>query len=48
MTKKDIVMVKVERKTRDRLKARGKKGETYEDVISAMLEKLERGRGTGT
>lgn len=41
MTKKDIVMVKVERETRDRLKARGKKGETYEDVITQMFGELE-------
>lgn len=41
MIKKDIVMVKLERTTRDRLKARGKKGETYEEVITQMLGELE-------
>lgn len=42
MTEKDIVMVKVERDTRDRLKARGKKGDSYEDVISAMFSELDK------
>lgn len=42
MTEKDIVMVKVERETRARLKARGKKGDTYEVVISAMLSELDK------
>lgn len=37
----EIVMIKVERKTRERLKARGKKGETYEKVIVKMFEELE-------
>lgn len=41
MIKKDIVMIKVERTTRDRLKARGKKGETYEVVITKMFGELE-------
>jgi hypothetical protein len=41
MKKKDIVMVKVERTTRDRLKARGTKGDTYEDVITKMFAELE-------
>ena len=40
--KKDIVMIKVEREIRKRLMARGKKGDTYNDVISAMFTELER------
>lgn len=40
--KKDIVMIKVERETREQLKARGKKGDSYEDVISAMLSELDK------
>lgn len=43
--KKDIVMIKVERETRKRLMARGKKGDTYEDVITQMLGELERDAG---
>lgn len=39
---KDIVMVKVERETRERLKARGKKGDSYDDVISEMLSVLDK------
>jgi DNA-directed RNA polymerase alpha subunit len=40
-TEEDIVMVKVKRKTREKLKAKGKKGETYENVITQMLSALE-------
>lgn len=36
-TEEDIVMVKIKRKTRDRLKALGKKGDTYEDIISKSI-----------
>lgn len=39
--KKDIVMIKVERETRKRLTARGKKGDTYDDVITKMFGELE-------
>jgi hypothetical protein len=42
MEENKIVVIKVKLKTRDRLKASGKKGESYDDVISAMLEKLGR------
>ena len=38
MEEKDkIVVIKVTSKTRKRLKARGKKGDTYDDVISKMF-----------
>ena len=38
MEEKDkIVVIKVTSKTRERLKARGKKGDTYDDVISKMF-----------
>ena len=36
-----IVTVKVTWKTRERLKARGKKGDTYEKIIREMLIDLE-------
>jgi len=36
-TGEDIVLVKVKRKTREELKFLGKKGDTYDDVISALL-----------
>jgi hypothetical protein len=39
-TEEDIVMVKVKRKTREKLKSIGKKGETYEDVINQMFSEL--------
>ncbi|MEA1957592.1 MAG: hypothetical protein U9N01_04475 [Euryarchaeota archaeon] len=42
MEEKDkIVMIKVKAKTREKLKARGRKGDTYNDVISSMFEELE-------
>lgn len=42
MIEKDkIVVIKVKLGTRDRLKARGKKGDTYENVISQMFGELE-------
>ena len=37
----DKVIIKVERGTREKLKARGKKGDTYEDVIQKMIADLE-------
>ena len=36
-----IVLVKVKWKTREILKARGKKGDSYDDVITHMLGLLE-------
>lgn len=36
-----IVVIKVTWKTRERLKSIGKKGDTYEDVISRMLDEHE-------
>jgi hypothetical protein len=42
MVEKDkIVVIKVKLGTRDRLKARGKKGDTYEVVITQMFGELE-------
>lgn len=42
MEEKDkIVVIKVKEKTRKRLKAMGKKGETYEDVISQIFDELD-------
>ena len=39
--KTDRVIIKVERVTREKLKAKGKKGDTYEDVIQGMFSDLE-------
>ena len=39
--KTDRVIIKVERVTREKLKAKGKKGDTYEDVIALMFAELE-------
>lgn len=46
MDEKDkIVVIKLKLSTRDRLKARGKKGDTYEAVISKMFGELEGNAG---
>jgi hypothetical protein len=37
-TKKDIVTIKVERITREKLKAIGIKSDTYDDIICDLLE----------
>lgn len=44
-----IVLIKVTWKTRELLKQRGIKGETYEDIICDLLEATEEevGRGQG-
>lgn len=45
MKEKDkIVVIKVKWSTRDRLKAIGKKGDTYDDVIAELLAELNRRR----
>lgn len=36
--KKDTVGIKINRETRDKLKAIGMKGDTYEDVICDLLD----------
>ena len=41
MEEDKIVMIKVNAKTREKLKERGKKGDTYEKVISKMLSDSE-------
>jgi hypothetical protein len=41
---KDIVTIKVDRITREKLKAIGIKGDTYEDVICDLLELKSRER----
>ena len=41
MEEDEIVTIKVTRKTRALLKAKGKKGDTYETIISKMLSDLE-------
>jgi hypothetical protein len=42
MEEKDkIVMVKVTWEIREKLKAKGKKGDTYDDVIRGMFSDLE-------
>jgi len=41
MKKDKVVMIKVTMEQREKLKARGKKGDTYVDVIRAMLFDLE-------
>jgi len=37
MEENKIVLIKVKLKTRDKLKAIGKKGDTYDDVITLLL-----------
>ena len=39
----DWVTIKVRQETRERLKALGRKGETYDDVIRRLIEMAERG-----
>jgi hypothetical protein len=41
MDEDKVVTIKVTKKTRKKLRDIGKKGETYDDVISAMLKELE-------
>ena len=41
MEEDEVVMIKVTREQREKLKARGKKGDTYVDVIRAMFSDLE-------
>jgi len=41
MEEDKIVLIKVKLKTRERLKAIGSKGQTYEDVIREMLKELK-------
>jgi len=41
MKEDKIVMIKVTREQREKLKARGKKGDTYADVIRGMFSDLE-------
>jgi len=41
MEEDKIVMIKVTWKLREKLKARGKKGDTYADVIRRMFSDLE-------
>lgn len=42
MEEDKIVLIKVKWKTREMLKAEGKKGDTYDDVIIKMFSELER------
>ena len=41
MDEKKIVIIKVTLKTRQKLKRRGSKGDTYDDVITQMFSELE-------
>jgi hypothetical protein len=43
-TKKDIVTIKVDRITREKLKAIGIKSDTYDDIICDLLEMESRER----
>lgn len=43
MEEDKIVTIKVTKKNRKKLQDIGKKGESYDDVISAMLEEVEHG-----
>jgi hypothetical protein len=45
MEENKIVLIKVKWKTREKLKANGKKGDTYDDVITQMFSELEGDRG---
>ena len=37
MKKSDNVTISIKRKTRNRLKSKGRKGETYDEIISRLL-----------
>ena len=39
--KEEMVVIKVSRETRERLKALGRKGETYDDIIRRLLQLAE-------
>ena len=41
MEENKIVIIKVTLKTREKLKAIGKKGDTYDDVITQLFRELE-------
>jgi len=41
MKEDEIVAIKVTRMTREKLKARGNKGDTYEKVVTGMFKELE-------
>jgi len=43
MEEDKIVLIKVKLKTREKLKAIGKKGDTYDDVISLLFGDIEVG-----
>ena len=40
---KDIVLIRVERKTRDTLKRFGIKGDTFNDIIQKLIEEKIKG-----
>ena len=41
MSVREITSIKVSKELRDRLKALGRKGETYEDILRRLLEEAE-------
>jgi len=41
---RELVTIKISRELRERLKALGRKGETYGDVIARLIEFYERER----
>ncbi|MHC1635181.1 MAG: antitoxin VapB family protein [Candidatus Methanospirareceae archaeon] len=42
MKQDDYVIIRVSKEVREELKRRGRKGETYNDVIKRLLEKLKK------
>lgn len=40
-----ICVIRLKRKTRERLKGHGKKGESYDDVINRLLNGVEKREG---
>jgi hypothetical protein len=40
--KEEITTIQIRKTTRDKLKELGKKGETYDDIVNALLSAKER------
>jgi hypothetical protein len=44
MTDQDLTTIQLKKKTRDRLKKKGDKGESYDDLINRILDEIEKQR----
>ena len=42
MARKDITIIRVRKRTRDRLREFGKKGDTYDDVIWKLMDEAKK------